>query len=83
MKLKTNPILEELWRIKDDLDREAGHDLRRLCQNTREWAEANHHPGLVVRNSAELRALLAKEEAESLVLKEEPPQFDTKKKKDT
>jgi len=26
MKLKTHPILEKLWQIKDALDREAGHD---------------------------------------------------------
>jgi hypothetical protein len=36
MKMKTYPILEELWQIKDDLDREADHDLRRLCENTRQ-----------------------------------------------
>ena len=26
----TDPILKELWRIKDGLSKECGHDLRRL-----------------------------------------------------
>ena len=30
-----NPILEEVWKIKDDLAQEAGHDMRRLCENLR------------------------------------------------
>ena len=25
--MKTNPLLEELWRVKDDLSREAGYDI--------------------------------------------------------
>jgi hypothetical protein len=80
MKLKTHPILEELWQIKDDLDREAGHNLHRLCENTRQWAKEHAHPGPVVRNAAELRALLAKAEpADSLILREEPPEYGRKK----
>ena len=80
MKLKTHPILEELWQIKDDLDREAGHDLHRLCENTRQWAKEHAHSGPVVRNAAELRALLAKEEpADSLIMREEPPEYGRKK----
>jgi hypothetical protein len=79
MKLKTHPILEELWQIKDDLDREAGHDLRRLCENTQQWAQEHAHPGPVVRNAAELRALLAKEDQEdSLILREDPPEYGRK-----
>jgi hypothetical protein len=80
MKVKTHPILEELWQIKDELDREAGHDLHRLCENTRQWAQEHAHPGRVVRNAAELRALLAKEDLEdSLILREEPPEYRRKK----
>jgi hypothetical protein len=80
MKAKTQPILEELWQIKDELDREAGHDLHRLCENTRQWAQEHAHPGRVVRNAAELRALLAKENPEdSLILREEPPEYRRKK----
>jgi hypothetical protein len=28
--MKTDPILKELWEIKDGLSEECGHDLRRL-----------------------------------------------------
>jgi len=31
----SDPILEELWRIKDDLAREAGFDLHTQCENLR------------------------------------------------
>jgi hypothetical protein len=31
MKATMNPILEELWRTKDDLASEAGGDVHRLC----------------------------------------------------
>ncbi len=43
--MKSNPILEEVWRIKDELDREAGHDLHRVCENLRRW-EAENLPSL-------------------------------------
>jgi len=80
MKLKMNPILEDLWRVKDDLAREAGHDIQRICENTRRWAAAHPHAGPVAKNATELRALLAKKEAEeSLVLREKPPEYGTKK----
>ena len=80
MKLKTNPILEELWRIKDDLAREAGYDLHLMCENTRTWAAAHPSPGPVVNDAAELRTLLEKKEREeALVLREEPPEYGKKK----
>ena len=53
--MKSNPILEEVWRIKDELAREAGYDVHRLCENTRQWAAAHPHPGPRVRNAEELR----------------------------
>jgi hypothetical protein len=28
--MKADPVLKELWEIKDDLSKECGHDLRRL-----------------------------------------------------
>jgi hypothetical protein len=75
--MKTNPILEDLWHTKDDLAREAGGDVRRLCENTRRWAIANPHPGPVVNNATELRAWLARqEEAELLSVREDPPAYD-------
>lgn len=56
--MKPNLILEEVWRIKDELAREAGYDVHCLCANTRQWAAAHPHPGPRVRNADELRRLL-------------------------
>ena len=76
--MKSNPILEQVWRIKDELAREAGYDIHRLCKNTRKWAEAHPHSGPVAHSAEELRQLVAEEErkraeAAALILKEEPP----------
>jgi hypothetical protein len=74
MKTKTNPILEELWQIKDALAREAGDDVARICENARRWADAHPHSGPAVKDAAELRAWLARqEEAELLAVREDPP----------
>ena len=54
--MKTNPIFEELWQTQDDLAREAGERVARICKNTRRWAAAHPHPGPVVNEAAELRA---------------------------
>ena len=60
--MKANPILEEVWRIKDQLAAEAGYDVDRFFENLRKW-EASHPPaGPVVRNAEELRQLVATEE---------------------
>ncbi len=61
--MKTHPILEELWRSKDDWVREAAAHVRSLCENTRRWATAHPHPGPVVKDAAELRAWLAFDES--------------------
>jgi hypothetical protein len=76
--MKANPILEEVWRIKDELAREAGYDIHRLCENTRKWAEAHPHSEPVVSSAEELRQLVVEEErkraeAAALALKEQPP----------
>ena len=76
--MQSNPILEEVWRIKDELAREAGYDLHRMCENTRKWAEAHPHSGPVVCSAEELRQLATEEErkraeAAALALKEQPP----------
>jgi hypothetical protein len=46
--MEPNSILEEVWRIKDEMAREAGYDLHRLCENTRQWAAKHPHSGPVV-----------------------------------
>ena len=76
--MKSNPILEEVWRIKDELAREANYDVHQLCENTRRWMAEHPHNGPVVHNAEELRQLIAEKERQraaqtALVLKEEPP----------
>ncbi len=76
MKAKMNPILEELWQTKDDLARVAGDDVARICENTRRWAVAHPHPGPVIKDAAELRAWLARqEESELSVVREDTPPY--------
>ena len=80
MKAKRNPILEELWQTKDDLAREAGDDVARICENTRRWAAAHPHSGPVVKDAAELRAWLARqEESELFVVREDTPPYGNEK----
>ena len=76
--MKPNPILEEVWRVKDELAREAGNDIHRLCENTRQWAAEHLHPGPVVRNAEDLRQLMAEQErqraeASAMSLNDKPP----------
>lgn len=71
-----NPILEEIWRIKDELAREAGYDVHQLCENTRQWADAHPRTGPVIRNAEELRLWMDTVKAAqtgNLSLEEEPP----------
>ena len=60
--MKTNPILEEAWRIKDQLAAEAGYDMDRFVEQLHAWSAAHPHVGPVVRNAEELRRLMAEEE---------------------
>ena len=60
--MKANPILEELWKVKDDLAREAGYDTHRFFENLRRWATEHPRPSPVVRNAEELRQLVAEKE---------------------
>ena len=76
--MKTNPILEELWKIKDDLAAEAGHDTHRYFENLRKWAAEHPHSGPVVRTAEELRQLVAEKERQrvaqaAMVLNDKPP----------
>ncbi len=76
--MKSNPILEEVWRIKDQLAAEAGYDMDRFCDNLRKWAADHPHDGPVVHNAEELRQLVAAKERQragqaALTLNEEPP----------
>jgi hypothetical protein len=79
--MKTNPILEELWKVKDDLAREAGYDTRRFLENLRQWEAEHQHSGPVIRSAEELRQLVAEKERQraqesSLVLNDKPARKD-------
>lgn len=65
--MRSNPLLEEIWAIRRELDRQAGGDLATHCEQTRQWA-ATHplpnprvHPdeieGYIERIEAEARAV--------------------------
>ncbi len=76
--MKANPILEEAWRIKDQLAAEAGYDVDRFFENLRKWEAAHPPSGPVVRNAEELRQLVsAKERAMAeesvMALNDKPP----------
>jgi hypothetical protein len=76
--MKSNPILEEVWRIKDQLAAEAGYDMDRFFDNLRKWEAEHPHAGPVVHSAEELRQFIAQKErqraeAQALALKEEPP----------
>ena len=70
-RMKANSILEEVWRIKDQLAAEAGYDVDRFFAQLRAWSETHPHPGPVVPNAEGLRRLAAQESA--LALKDKPP----------
>ena len=76
--MKPNPILEDLWKVKDQLAAEAGYELDRFLENLRRWETENPHSGRVVSSAEELLQQAAEEErkraeASGLVLKEAPP----------
>ena len=73
-----NPILEELWKVKDDLAREAGYDVHRSFEDLRRWEVDHPHSGPVVRNAGQLRQLVKEEDGQragqtSLTLNDKPP----------
>jgi hypothetical protein len=76
--MKPNPIVEEVWRIKDELAREASYDLHRMCENLRRWEAEHPPPEGVIRSAEELRKWFVEEENKrnknpALTLKEQPP----------
>jgi hypothetical protein len=76
--MKTNPILEEVWRIKDQLAAEAGYDMDQFVEQLRVWSAAHPPSGPVVRNAEGLHRLMAEEERQrveesTMALNEKPP----------
>ena len=62
--MKSNPILEEMWRIKDQLAAEAGYDVDRFVEQLRAWSAAHPASGPVIHNAEELRRLTAGKDVE-------------------
>jgi hypothetical protein len=76
--MKSNPILEEVWRIKDQLAVEAGYDMDRFFENLRKWEAEHPHRGPVVHSAEELQQLIAEKERErgkesAMTLNDKPP----------
>jgi hypothetical protein len=74
--MKTNPLLEELWQVKDDLARAASYDLDRIFAELR--ADEDRQPGPLIRSADEMRSYADEVEhrqntASSLLVNEEPP----------
>jgi hypothetical protein len=77
--MKADPILEELWRIKDELSREMAADPAAYFAKLDEIAKAEEKAGRKVIHSAEeLRQLVAEKERQraeesAMVLNDKPP----------
>ena len=56
----TDEIIEELWKIKDELAREANYDVHVLCQKLREKRSVHSPPSLTARPALQQSALKAK-----------------------
>jgi len=54
--MTTDPILKELWEIKDGLAEECGHDLRRLFERLK--ASRESHTGRVVKRTRNRRTIV-------------------------
>lgn len=76
--MKADSILEEVWRAKDDLAREAGGDIHRMCENARKWI-AEHPIAKPAAHHAEAQRGLAAGHA-PLTVHEESPPYDPGKK---
>jgi hypothetical protein len=77
--MKTNPILEEVWRIKDELSREIVADPDAYFAKLDEITDAEEKAGRkVIRSAAELRQLVAQRERQlaeqpATMLNDKPP----------
>lgn len=68
--MKRNPILEEVWRIKEQLAAEAGYDVRRFGDQLREWTQAHPEQFPPAKDAEELGE---SKDVAPLTLREEPP----------
>ncbi len=70
----TNPLLKEIWDIKDRLAAEAGNDIHVFCEQLRTWEAAHLSKDRRLHTPQEFRAHLARKQ-EPLAVHEDPPQF--------
>ena len=80
--MKTDPILQEVWDVKDRLAAEAGYDIRQFVEQLRDWSRANPQIGRSVRNAEEIHRYYEEQEKKALVLREEPPGHGEEKEGD-
>ena len=77
--MKANPILEEIWRIKDELSREFAADPDAYFAKLDEITDAEEKAGRkVIRSAEELQQLVAQRERQraeesALALNDKPP----------
>jgi hypothetical protein len=65
--MKTDPVLEEVWRVKDKLSREMASDPDAYFANVKERTNAEEKAGRkVIRSAGELRTLAAEQERQRL-----------------
>jgi len=69
--IKENSVIEEVWRIKDDMAREADGDVRRLCENTRQWAIQYRRSKNAATASSQVQTAYGKEEVAPILLRED------------
>jgi hypothetical protein len=62
--MKAIPMLEDLWKVKDDLAREAAYDTHHFFENLRKWAAEHPHPGPVIHTAEEMREFVDEKESE-------------------
>ncbi|HOW67746.1 MAG TPA: hypothetical protein P5186_26270 [Candidatus Paceibacterota bacterium] len=75
--MTSNPILEEVWRIQDELACEVNYDIHQLCENTRRWATEHPHSGPIIHNAEELKKIIAEKQRQQtkqtdLILQDKP-----------
>jgi hypothetical protein len=68
--MKANPILEEVWRVKEQLAANANYDMDVFLNQLREWSESHPPSAPVVHDADELRHLAS--EIEPLAVREHP-----------
>ena len=77
--MKANPILEEIWHIKDELSREMAADPAAYFAKLDEMTRAEEQAGRkIIRSAGELRQLVLEKERQlagtsALALNDKPP----------